>query len=141
MSQRGPENRQCRDGSSARFARLKKRADFQRAATGARWRSQAFTLQARRREEGRAPSAARIGFTAARRIGDAVERNRIRRRLKEALRVSCNLETRDDHDYVLVAEREALTRRFETLCADLAKAFAAVRVKSSRGSSDRDRRK
>jgi ribonuclease P protein component len=120
---------------------LKKRSDFRRAAAGARWRSQAFALQARRREQGAAPSGARVGFTAARKIGDAVERNRIRRRLKEALRVSRNLETHDDHDYVLIAEREALTRRFDALCADLAKAFAAVSAKSSREPSDRDGRK
>ena len=141
MSQRDPENPQGGNDRPSSLARLKKRADFQRAARGMRWRGEAFALQARRREEDAAPRGARVGLTAARKIGGAVARNRMRRRLKEALRLTRNLETRDDHDYVLIAQREALTQRFEGLCADLARGFAAVNAKSSRESSDRDRRK
>jgi ribonuclease P protein component len=141
LSQRDPDDPQSRDDGPPPLARLKKRADFQRTSGGIRWRGRAFALQARRREDGAAPRGARVGLTATRKIGGAVARNRMRRRLKEALRLTRNLETRDDHDYVLVAQREALTLRFEGLCADLATAFAAVSAKSLREPSDRDRRK
>ena len=68
----------------------------------------------------------RIGFTVTRKTGGSVERNRIRRRLKEALRAAGPLEARADCDYVLVARREALTRDFAALVADLRSAFAAL---------------
>jgi ribonuclease P protein component len=122
----------------APFSRLKKRAEFQRVARGVRWQGESFTLQAAKRGE---PSAARprIGFTATRKTGDAVERNRLRRRLKEALRLAEKLDARPDHDYVLIARRGALSRPFELLRADLNRAFAAIHVRGARASSDRDR--
>src|ERR1700747_1785497 len=103
MSQRNSENL---GKAAARIARLTRRADYQRAARGKRWRSEAFILQARRRETGEDAAGARVGLTATRKIGGAVERNRIRRRLREALRRTGNLEAKADHDYVLVAQRE-----------------------------------
>jgi ribonuclease P protein component len=122
----------------APFGRLKKRAEFQRVSRGSRWQTEGFALQAVKRGE---PSAAgpRIGFTATRKTGDAVERNRLRRRLKEALRLAEKLDAKPDHDYVLIARRGALSRPFELLRADLNRAFAAIHVRGARASSDRDR--
>jgi ribonuclease P protein component len=60
-------------------------------------------------------------------VGGAVERNRVRRRLKEALRAAAPLETEADHDYVLMARREALARRFAALVDDVRDAFRAAR--------------
>ena len=117
--------------------RLRRRADFQRASRGRRWQGEAFTLQAAKRGVS-SVAGPRVGFTVTRKVGGAVVRNRIRRRLKEALRLSINLETRPDHDYVLMARREALARRFDFLLADLTRAFAAVHAKSVRPLKDRD---
>ena len=65
--------------------RLRQRADFLAAATGSRCRRPAFVLQARkRRDEG----PARVGFTVSKKVGNAVERNRVRRRLREIVRLS-----------------------------------------------------
>jgi ribonuclease P protein component len=129
-------------GQLAAIKRLKRRADFQRAARGRRARMDAFALQSNRRA---APAGdatgARVGFTVTKKIGGAVVRNRIRRRLKEALRLAPNLETRPDHDYVVMAQREALKRRFDLLQADLAKAFALVHASAARPSNDRDKRR
>ncbi len=108
--------------------RLTQRTEFQRVSRGKRASVEAFTLQARRREglEGEAKGA-RIGFTVTRKVGNAVERNRIRRRLKEALRAAWPLEAQGDHDYVLMARREALGRRFAALVDDLRDVFRMVR--------------
>jgi ribonuclease P protein component len=131
---------------SARFGRLRRRADFQRAARGRRARAEAFALQANRRATASDGLGARIGFTATKKLGGAVRRNRIRRRLKEALRLSENLETRPDHDYVVMAQPPALVRRFDLLLSDLERAFSALHAPSARSGrsrrpEDRDQRR
>ncbi len=111
------------------LGRLTKRAEFQRVARGRRVSVETFTLQSRRREELDKESAlgARVGLTVTKRVGGAVERNRIRRRLKEALRAAQPLEADADHDYVLMARREALGRGFVALIDDVRTAFRAAR--------------
>jgi ribonuclease P protein component len=130
--------REVAGGQSAPFSRLRKRAEFQRVARGARWQSEAFVLQAAKRSEPFVEGP-RVGFTATRKTGDAGERNRLRRRLKEALRLAEKLDARPDHDYVLIARRGALSRPFDLLRADLNRAFAAIHARGPRASSDRDR--
>ena len=109
------------------LGRLRRRAEFQRVARGRRKALDAFTLQAVRREDGdNDPAGPRVGFTITRKVGNAVVRNRIRRRLKEALRAARLLEAEADHDYVLIARREALARSFAALVEDLRRGFRAV---------------
>src|SRR5580698_7453380 len=120
-----------RDGERREVGRLKRRADFQRAAKGRRARMEAFALQANRRATAPDAHGARVGFTVTKKLGGAAVRNRIRRRLKEALRLSPGLEARADHDYVLTAQREALGRRFDLLLADLNRAFSLVHSNSA----------
>ncbi len=122
----------------APFGRLRRRAEFQRVARGSRWQSEAFTLQAAKRGD-EAAQGPRIGFTVTRKTGGAVERNRIRRRLKEAVRIAEKLDAKPDHDYVLIARRGALSRPFDLLRADLNRAFAAIHSRSPRALRDRDR--
>ncbi len=131
------------------LGRLTRRAEFQRVSRGRRKAVEAFTLQSARREEpDAAPKGARVGLTVTKKVGNAVVRNRIRRRLKEALRAASPLEAREDHDYVLMARREALSRAFPALVGDLRYAFRAVaqaqdegrRRPSSGTAKDRDRR-
>ncbi|HEX9170460.1 MAG TPA: ribonuclease P protein component [Roseiarcus sp.] len=109
--------------------RLTKRAEFQRVSRGRRVSVETFTLQSRRREGTDAEGAAnpRVGFTVTKSVGGAVERNRVRRRLKEALRAAAPLEAESDHDYVLMARRETLGRRFSALVDDVRDAFRAAR--------------
>jgi len=132
-----------------RPGRLTKHADFGRAARGRRVSAGTFILQSRRREGPEPPvEGARVGFTVTKKIGNAVVRNCIRRRLKEALRAAWPLEAPADRDYVLVARREALTRPFDALIGDLRHAFLSVprgegegRGRTSATVRDRDRRK
>ena len=125
------------------LGRLTRRAEFQRVSRGRRASVETFTLQARRREgtESEAVADARVGLTVTKGVGGAVERNRVRRRLKEALRAAAPLETERDHDYVLMARREALGRRFAALVDDVRTAFRAARRRGGdgrgRGPADR----
>jgi ribonuclease P protein component len=106
--------------------RLKQRADFLAAAAGAKASGAAFVLQARARGDA-APS--RVGFTVSKKVGNAVERNRVRRRLREVVRLSAALPQAAGHDYVLIGRRAALDLPFEKMIAELAGALKRVHRK------------
>ena len=103
--------------------RLKQRADFLAAAAGAKAPGAAFVLQARSRGD-TAPS--RVGFTVSKKVGNAVERNRVRRRLREVVRLSAALPEQAGHDYVLIGRRAALAIPFERIAAELTGALKRV---------------
>jgi ribonuclease P protein component len=100
--------------------RLRQRADFLAVANGARVNATAFTLQSRCRDD---PGPIRLGFTVTRKNGNAPERNRIRRRLREAVRRIDAVAMRPHHDYVLVGRRAALTADFNAMIEDLRSAL------------------
>jgi ribonuclease P protein component, eubacterial len=85
--------------------RLRQRADFLAAATGAKVPTAAFVLQARKRDE---HGPIRVGFTVSRKVGTAVERNRVRRRLREIVRLSAATGLLSGHDYVLIGPARRL---------------------------------
>jgi ribonuclease P protein component len=103
--------------------RLRQRADFLAVANGARANSGAFTVQSRRRDDS---GPARVGFTVTKKNGNAPERNRIRRRLRELVRRADVISMRPHHDYVLVGRRDALTRDFAAMLEDLRSALARL---------------
>lgn len=111
----------------AGLARLKRRAEFLRVAgKGRRSVTPGFILQALPRSGGAAAGAgeaARIGFTASRKVGIAVLRNRARRRLKAAVAQVMPLHAAAGHDYVLVARAGTVSRPFAALLADLERAL------------------
>ncbi len=103
--------------------RLRRRAEFKAVAGGRRVQRPGFVLQALRAGEGEQPP--RVGFTVTRKTGNAVERNRIRRRLRAAVSAAGGyLETATD--YVLVGRRAALTLQFQRLVTDLETGLAAI---------------
>jgi ribonuclease P protein component len=103
--------------------RLRQRADFLATATGIKVSSSAFVLQARDRQD-RGP--ARFGFTVSKRVGNAVERNRVRRRLREVVRLSAATRVRAGHDYVLIGRRAALNLPFVRMAQDFEGALRRV---------------
>jgi ribonuclease P protein component len=114
------------DRRSAIVERLKRRSDFRAAADGSRASGRAFVLQALPRA---GDDAVRVGFTVSRQVGNAVERNRVRRRLREVVRLSAAAEVaplRSGHDYVLIGRRAALSVPFAEMMQDLDKALIRV---------------
>ena len=93
---------------------------------GTRFAAPSLVLQARRRAEGEDGKIARFGFTASKAIGGAVERNRARRRLKEAVRLTGADHAVEGYDYVLIARSGTVQRRFTELIEDLKRALAKV---------------
>lgn len=110
--------------------RLKNRAEFLAAARGARVSRPGFVLQAAKAADADASRSARFGFTVTKKIGNAVVRNRIRRRLREAVRLAGAGSAVAGLDYVIVGRRAALTLPFERLVADLVGGIAAVAGKA-----------
>jgi ribonuclease P protein component len=76
----------------------------------------AFVLQARRRDD---DGPVRVGFTVSRQVGKAVKRNRVRRRLREIVKLTAADEMRAGHDYVLIGRRTALARPFGEIRREL----------------------
>jgi ribonuclease P protein component len=72
--------------------------------------------------------AVRVGFTVSRKVGNAVERNRVRRRLREIARQVIAAEGRRDMDYVLVGRQAALGRDFATLRQELLEALKRLKA-------------
>jgi len=108
--------------------RLKKRAEFLAAQRGIRRVAGALTLELAPSPAGKADGF-RVGFTASRKIGNAVARNRAKRRLRAAAAARLPLLARPGHDYVLVARASVLTRDFPLLLEDLAQAVKAAHQK------------
>ncbi len=106
---------------SGRIETLRQRADFLRAARGRRQATPGFVLQGWNRGDDGPP---RVGFTCSRKVGNAVARNRAKRRLREIARLELPAHGRAGWDYVLIAragvtaERDFAQMR-EELCAAL----------------------
>jgi ribonuclease P protein component len=125
---------------------LKRPAEFKRVRGGARWATPLFIIEGRRRSEPVADGApsisgARFGFTITRKVGNAVVRNRIRRRLKEALRTLDAAGIRPDHDYVLVASRAVHDYPFAGLQDALREAFERLHRQAEMRAAGRGGRK
>ncbi len=114
----------------AQLDRLKKRADFLRAARGIRRVEGAITLETCATPEVEAAQGGlRIGFTASKKIGNAVARNRAKRRLRAAAQALLPLLGRPGHDYVLVARGTTTARPFPALLSDITSALKSAHRK------------
>jgi ribonuclease P protein component len=114
--------------------RLRRRSDFRAAADGIRAAGRSFVLQALRRS---GDGAIRVGFTVSRQVGNAVERNRVRRRLREVVRLSTVTGTgrlRPGHDYVLIGRRAALATPFSEMMQELDAVLGRLDARGAKGS-------
>ena len=108
---------------------LTRRPDFLRvAATRRRCVTPGLILQAAESSAELPESAFRLGFTASRKVGGAVQRNRARRRLKAAAGQVMTVHAVPGMDYVLVARAETVKRPFLGLIADLETALRRLKM-------------
>ena len=70
--------------------------------------------------------AARVGFTVTRKVGNAVVRNRARRRLREAVRATLPEAALPGCDYVVIARTGTISRAYPDLLGDLKSALAVL---------------
>lgn len=109
-------------GRERLLERLRSRSDFKAVAKGRRASQPGLVLTAAQ-NTGLRP---RFGFSVSRKLGGAVVRNRIRRRLREAVRRIGHSHARAGFDYVVIGRPAALNRPFDLLVADLAHGIEAV---------------
>jgi ribonuclease P protein component len=137
------------------IGRLKTRPEFLKvAATGARWVTPGLVLQARCRPTFVGPASSetatdigkdakaewlRVGFTVSRKVGNAVRRNRARRRLRAVVAEVLPEHGRAGCDYVLIGRAGTLDRHYADLVADLRTALARIGTKGSQGRPRRSR--
>jgi ribonuclease P protein component len=116
------------DQATVELTRLKVRTDFLAAAKAYRWAERGVVVQCNKRPDGDEPAGnhVRVGFTATKKIGNAVFRNRVKRRLRELAREILSQLARPGHDYVLIARSDTVDRDFDKMRDDLTKALAKV---------------
>jgi ribonuclease P protein component len=95
---------------------LKRRQDFVAAARALSEATPGMVVQARNRLDENAP---RLGFTCSKKIGNAVTRNRSKRRMREAARIVLTQQAQNGFDYVLIGRMTTATRCFADLQNDL----------------------
>jgi ribonuclease P protein component len=104
---------------------LKKRTDFLACNKGNYRGVKGFVLQARDRRDGTTDT--RVGFTCSKKVGNAVARNRAKRRLREVARLTLPHMGRAGWDYVLIGKREVTaTRDFQVMLSDMKYALKKV---------------
>src|SRR3954470_4771898 len=120
-----------RDARADHVGRLTKRPDFVAAASGRRFHTERMTVQGRLRSDD--GQGLRVGLTVTKKVGHATERNRIKRRLRNAVRLAAADYLDARTDVVVIGRRDILTTDYRLLIDDLRRALRVVtKPKSAR---------
>jgi ribonuclease P protein component len=132
VSALAPEESSSESDARRKFSpseRLLRHADFERVyQEGRRHFSPHMTVFYMRRDSG---AGLRVGFTVSRALGGAVDRNRMKRRLREAVRLRRPTES-PPVDVVINPKRSLLTADFDGILKEMTRAFQIIEQKSSR---------
>lgn len=121
----------CPEQAKATLQTLRKRSDFLAAARARRQATHGMIVQARRRPPGHPAQGIRVGYTCSKKVGNAVARNRAKRRLREVARQLLPQLGHDGWDYVLIGRRDGtIERPFDGLLSDLT--YALTKLHSDR---------
>lgn len=126
-----------KDENKKTVGRLKSRPQFLAVRDGEKRRGPYFLVEVLDRKE--PDTEPRVGFTVTKKQGNAVERNRMKRRLRELVRNSARFAMKHGHDYVIVARREMLNTPFAELAAALSERVES-RPKQKRSEETRSRK-
>jgi ribonuclease P protein component len=115
---------------------LKKRREFLAASRCFRVSAASLNLQARQRRDDEPAAGVRVGYTCSKKVGNAVARNRAKRRLRAAAAEVLASHGRPGWDYVLIGKADVTAARaYPLLLADLADALARVHQRAARASA------
>jgi ribonuclease P protein component len=111
-----------------RLNTIRKRRDFLDAsAKGRKFVTGTFIVQMQKRDASHPAShEARFGFTVTKKMGNAVTRNRIKRRLRMVVSQIAPEFAQDGHDYVIISRIKALECAFSDLLRDMRFAFSRI---------------
>ncbi|MFD1744797.1 ribonuclease P protein component [Rhizobium helianthi] len=126
-----------KDTQKRTVGRLKNRPQFLAVRDGEKRRGPLFLLEVLDRRQ--PDSEPRVGFTVTKKQGNAVERNRMKRRLREAVRQKAGSAMKNGHDYVIVARREILTASFAEMTSALSERLES-KPKNKRSEGTRSRK-
>lgn len=114
--------------SLPKLVTIKNRRDFLAANARARkYVTPMFILLAHRRPKDHPiADTTRIGYTVTKKMGGAVQRNRIKRRLREAARTHASTRMLQGYDYIIIARNAALDCQFSELLANMEIAFSRI---------------
>ena len=110
--------------NTKKLGRLKKRSEFLYVRDGKYRAIGGVVIQMR--ESPKNNGEIRVGFTATKKIGNAVTRNKAKRRLRACAQTCLPEFGKPDHDYVFIARDGTVTRNFEDLKEDVKKALLTL---------------
>ena len=101
---------------------IKKRIDFVKVSKkGKKFFTQGFILQKYKRDFSSKENTARVGFTITKKIGNAVVRNKIKRRFRAIIKEVLNNYLKKNYDYVIIANKKSLIMDYKELKSDIIK--------------------
>ena len=101
---------------------IKKRIDFVKVSKkGKKFFTQGFILQKYKRDFSSKENTARVGFTITKKIGNAVVRNKIKRRFRAIIKEILNNYLKKNYDYVIIANKKSLVMNYKELKNDVVK--------------------
>ena len=127
---------QAIDNKGLKIETLKKRSDFLRiAGVGRKWVTPAVIVQTCENSVADG-NFIRVGYTASKKVGNAVMRNRAKRRLREAARQVMGFSASKNHDYVLIARSQIADIKFKELIRDLKWALKRLHKSAEKSGSE-----